>query len=723
MESTERLVRTWMASERDEEIAKIVSDINSGSTTLLSVVKALGEYLTAEEDQLRTKGVELLSEVLSRCSAEKFNHQSVRVLTNFYCSKMEDWDTVIPALKGLSHLTTLPAFTPEEASQVLDSVFQHVKMKNIVQSVRYTVFTIFDNLMARHRDALKTMGPDFIGRYVVLVEGEKDPRNLLLAFAIARVIIIEFDISQFVESMFNITFCYFPITFRPPPNDPYGITTDDLRNTLRQCLCATPAFGPLAIPLFLEKLAAGSPATKHDTLVTMSICFPVYGASLARNNARKLWNALKLEVFQPMSISNGIDVESQALQTIRDLVKTIYADNQAINGDESIEGLARDACEECLHILHEPEKSQAKPAIKILCAFLSTTPSICRYTASQLVPHLLKLFINPDEVSSRPSILLLLSDVIAASRDALKQVPEDGSSDAEGVEAALSPFKDELLSVLASGLKVASCRDPAIACLLGLVSTKYLLTEEELGFIVHCVNEVLAEETDEDDEDTSSAALKLLAAISMQAPSHVRDQTLPQLFSALPDRAPSKDDVKNRVKYWKALSALTTLCRQPELFEILVIRLTTRLDLLCFPHSRSDATEADLEPDAAYGHSILLTIHKVLLAKIDEGHHDIPKFIDSLVPRLFNIFVYSAMTSDGRYMVGIDPRLIIAGGRIITSIIQSLPLARQESYVQDLFGAYYNGRVKEIASGQQAISDDLVFRPFDVVAVYILFYA
>src|ERR1700733_15836474 len=35
------------------------------------------------------------------------------------------------------------------------------------------------------------------------------------------------------QSLFNITFCYFPITFRPPPNDPYGITTEDLRLALR----------------------------------------------------------------------------------------------------------------------------------------------------------------------------------------------------------------------------------------------------------------------------------------------------------------------------------------------------------------------------------------------------------------------------------------------------------------------------------------------------------
>lgn len=92
------------------------------------------------------------------------------------------------------------------------------------------------------------MGPDFINSYVKLVEGEKDPRNLMLLFSIGRVILIEFDISAHVEvhspnsahikadgwqDLFDVTFCYFPITFKPPPDDPYGITADDLKKALR----------------------------------------------------------------------------------------------------------------------------------------------------------------------------------------------------------------------------------------------------------------------------------------------------------------------------------------------------------------------------------------------------------------------------------------------------------------------------------------------------------
>ena len=151
----------------------------------------------------------------------------------------------------------------------------------------------------------------------------------------------------------------------------------------RSCISASPLFGNLAIPLFLDKINAGSPATKvmlhfsgiqhglttnqkRDTLQTLALCLPVYGSTIAANSARKLWSSLKLEIFQP----TDIETEGEALKTTQVLIKTRYADEVT---DADLDGLAKDACAECIQILKEPEKSQAKPAIKVLCAFMSTT--------------------------------------------------------------------------------------------------------------------------------------------------------------------------------------------------------------------------------------------------------------------------------------------------------------------------------------------------------------
>ncbi|PBK72546.1 ARM repeat-containing protein [Armillaria solidipes] len=688
-----------MASGRDEEVAAIVSEVSDGRTSLLNVVKALGEYLTSEEDNLRTKGVEFLSLVLDRCPPEKLNRQSVRVLATFYCSKLEDTETIIPALKGLLSLSRLINCTNEDVPVIIRALFTHVKMKVLVQSVRLVVYSIIDNFMARHRDALKQMNKEFLAGYITLADGEKDPRNLLVAFAIARVILVEFDISDFVEGFFNITFCYFPITFRPPPNDPYGISADDLKHNLRRCLCATPVFGPMAIPVFLEKLTAGSPITKRDTLQSMSECFPVYGASLARSSARDIWNTLKLEIFQPTDTITS----DMALTCTQSLVKTIYSAESRIEGDAEtdIEGLAQDACEECIKILREPEKSQARPAIKVLCAFMSTTPSVARYTISKTAPHLVTLFVTLEDTASRLSDLLLLSDLIAAARDSVTNLQQS-----EVTEPPLLPYKDEVLGIVTTGLQTSSLRRPALACLLGIVSTKNLLTDEELGFVVHKANEVFQGDTNENDDESDT--LKLLTTITTIAPHHVVDQTLPLLFNDLPDRAPPRDAVADRIKYRRVLTALSTLCQQPELFEVFMIRLTTRVELLC---SATDI-EADLEPRAAYAHAILKSIAQTMSSKVDEKHADVPKYIDRLVPRLFNLFIYSALTSDGGYVIATDPRLILVAEDIISLVTQCLTVERHQMFMVALFSAFLSGNVAGICEGQPKLPAGAALHPF-----------
>lgn len=46
---------------------------------------------------------------------------------------------------------------------------------------------------------LKAMSSDFVFGFIQCLDGEKDPRNLMLAFTLIKSIIQEFDIAQHVE--------------------------------------------------------------------------------------------------------------------------------------------------------------------------------------------------------------------------------------------------------------------------------------------------------------------------------------------------------------------------------------------------------------------------------------------------------------------------------------------------------------------------------------------
>ncbi|KIJ55124.1 hypothetical protein M422DRAFT_23773 [Sphaerobolus stellatus SS14] len=703
MERIELLVRAHIVSEAPgSELDQIVSDITTGKGTLLHVVKALGDYLTTEEESIRSKGVDLLSSVLSQCPDQKITKQSAHVLTIFYCDKLEDSDTLIPALKGLESLTSKSAFSSEDGVIVSKALFQYVTMKALIQSVRFTVFLIIDNLISRHRGALKNMGDEFLNGYIELAEGEKDPRNLLLAFSIDRVLVIEFNISNVVEALFDITFCYFPISFRPPPGDTSGIGPDDLKKSLRSCLSATPFFGPLAMPLFLEKLSAGSGATKRDTMQTVAACLPVYGVSLSRSFASKLWSALKLEIFQP------IDTETSdcALQTTQTLIQVIYPIGETDSSKDAPEGLGKQIVEECLEFLKEPEKSKAKPAIKVMAALVHTTPFITRYTLSQTVPHLINLFRDPAEISNRPATLTALETLLRAVESLYKETKEKQTARSYDAERPLDPFKDEIMAVFTVGLKSPSSTPPALGGLDAIIKIQDFLTDEELGFVVHSINEVLSPSAESTDE-VRAQALKVLSVVSLFAPIHVESTTLPLLFSSLPDAAPSRDALTETAQYRRILANLTFLCTSPPLFETLVIRLSTKLDLI------SAAPASDPETNAAYGHSILLSLSKVLATKMNDGHKDVPKYLDRLVPHLYEMFIGASVWNEIGEGIANHPKVVHIASKVVQQIVQTAPVERQQTFVNSLYKAFFEGQVSTLVDDHQGRFAGASFHPFD----------
>ena len=146
----------------------------------------------------------------------------------------------------------------------------------------------------------------------------------------------------------------------------------------------------------------------------------------------------------------------------------------------------------------------------------------------------------------------------------------------------------------------------------------------------------------------------------------------------LPDEAPPKDDQSKRMEYWRALCALSKLCLQPTLFEVLVIRLTAKLKLLCSltvspeisPGGTSKTEEA--ERNAAYVHAILLTIANTLSAKVTKTRPDldVPKYVDQLLPHLFRLFLGATLTNEPRILD--DQKLLRVGARIVKLVVAAL---------------------------------------------------
>lgn len=149
-----------------------------------------------------------------------------------------------------------------KVTDVYFRIFENVQVQQFPQGARNSAFKVFANLINRRAKSLRSINNEFVYGFTQVLDGEKDPRNLMSAFQIMKSIVENFDISAHVEDIFEVTFCYFPVTFKPPPDDPYGITAEDLKISLRDCLASTPLFAKFALPLILEKLSSTSGSAK-----------------------------------------------------------------------------------------------------------------------------------------------------------------------------------------------------------------------------------------------------------------------------------------------------------------------------------------------------------------------------------------------------------------------------------------------------------------------------
>jgi DNA repair/transcription protein MET18/MMS19 len=168
--------------------------------------------------------------------------------------------------------------------------------------------------------------------------------------------------------------------------------------------------------------------------------------------------------------------------------------------------------------------------------------------------------------------------------------------------------------------------------------------------------------------------VKGLTSVSKVNSSVVEDITLPLLFHNLPDHSPSIEDITAREKYRSILKSLSELCIQPALFETLVIRITTKLELLSSTSNRqvpAETSEEDYrECEVAFAFDLLHCLSSVIETKIREKHVDVVKHFDRIIPRLYTLVI--GAVSEKEEALFRDTRLLSIVGRISETLMWEL---------------------------------------------------
>lgn len=363
------------------------------------------------------------------------------------------------------------------------------------------------------------------------MDGEKDPRNLVLCFdlvaEICRTLPTRVYI-RFSEELFEVTSCYFPITFQERKDDPHAIRRTDLVTKLNSALGACPGLAAHVVPFLLDKLTASLVQTKLDTLICLRHVIRAYmergwGREMDPHNPsegrviQSVWSGVRQELMT----STDQPVIDECLVSLRDMVLSLalhdtndlqhYFKYALLNPQEqtAFEWPHPSYLHYMLNVLIKDCHQQLKSfdsKVSLLSAQVLHTAASAHFRASTIILHhsipwLVALYSTETELNNKLAIVNILADYIRFTSDV--QLDSAGSVQALTGPHPLRVFKDELFSLLSSLSQSTEARQQSVALQalthLAVITdqpdsshtAQPLLLEQQISHVITCLTAAL----------------------------------------------------------------------------------------------------------------------------------------------------------------------------------------------------------------------------------------
>ncbi|NXP68267.1 MMS19 protein, partial [Chloropsis cyanopogon] len=574
------------------------------------------------DPRMRGRGIQLLSQVLLQCYS-LLQEKEVLHLVLFYESRLQDHHLVIPSvLQGLRALSMCEVLSPGLAVSVLKAIFQEVHVQSLMQLDRHTVYSIITNFMSTREEELKGLGANFTFGFIQVMDGEKDPRNLLVAFQIVHDLIAkDYALGPFVEELFEVTSCYFPVDFTPPPNDPHGIQREDLILSLRAVLASTPQFAEFLLPLLIEKLDSELQSAKLDSLQTLTACCAIYGQKELQEFLPSLWSSLRREVFQTASEK----IETECLAALRALSACLSRSVLSSDSEDLLDSFLSSILQDCRHHLCEPDMKLVWPSAKLLQAAAGASLRTYQRITHSVLPLLLEQHTKHTQSSQRRTILEMLLGFLELQQK-WGHVEED--------ESTLLSLQAPVCSVVFSALVDPSVQLQlvGIKALTVLGSLQGFLSSSDLELVVdHLIRLALHE----NDSQSSEAAMEAAGSLAPTYPKVFSGRMVPRLEEELRSgRAGKGESYHNhhslQQRCLQALAAVST--------HTSIVRETVPV-LLQHLQKVQKGTEARSTQDMI---SVCQSLHRVAL-QCQQDAEGCWYFHQTVVPSLLAMAVQAAM--------------------------------------------------------------------------------
>ncbi len=490
-------------------------------------------------------------------------------------------------------------FTSKSATDMVSDIYNNSGETFSSQPVtaRFEAYKLLNQLLNSHRKIIRGMGTDFVRIVVNLATTERDPRNLMLVFTMTEVVLNEWEpehIDEMSDELYETLQRYFPISFRPKPNDPLTITAEDLIMKLRGCFASYSGFAPSLFPDLIQRLDDPNRLNaKADVLETMIACISRYEPAVAAKWSSKLWDALKYEIFNSSDDSQA----PAALKVMTTLSSRLsFGHNlQTLEGSPLQKYLTVVTTGSLTRIREEGLKS-SRSAGQILAAVASGSPFAYHMVVREAVPVLLSISNKDDENISNKRAALEVMNQLLDARIIIGKVEQDwefvplSELEAESVQAdsavasgeqkvisngGMPYYRDELTSAYMSVARnpipgEKQYRNSAIQGLSKLMHLQNFLEESDVDSYMQYFALLVVEIPDMGDE-VRQEAIKALRESLVLYPSRTWTSVYPIFSRALEFLQEQGEERKDA--HLALLAALGDVFAKSSEMAVLVLRL------------------------------------------------------------------------------------------------------------------------------------------------------